>query len=109
MEISFEELRALLGNKEEKKDSPFIGHPVLVRSNMAGVHMGVCVSHEGNTVTLKDSYRLYQWKAVEGIALSGVSQSGIENSKVDSKVALHCIYDVCEVMLCTTKAYRTMP
>ena len=42
--------------------NPLIGKPVIVRSNVAGVHMGRLESVDlpNQTVTLKDAYRLWR-------------------------------------------------
>lgn len=65
--------------------SPFIGRYVLVRCYSAGVHAGELVSQDGDIVILKNSRRLWQWKAKAGVALSGVAVNGLapSGSKVD--------------------------
>lgn len=77
------ELAALFGNAA--KPSPFIGKYVIVRTYSAGVHAGELVSQDGDIVVLKDSRRLWKWKAKQGVALSGVAVHGIHRpeSKVD--------------------------
>lgn len=65
--------------------SPFIGRYVVVRTYSAGVHAGELISQDGDIVVLKNSRRLWKWKAKQGIALSGVAVHGImkSESKVD--------------------------
>ncbi len=66
---------------------PFVGRHVICRCISAGVHAGILVSQFGDQAVLKDSRRLWYWKAKSGIALSGVAMSGIAaGSKVDSMV-----------------------
>ncbi len=64
---------------------PMIGEYCIARCYSAGVHAGEVVSVDGENVILKDSRRLWSWKAQDGLALSGVAQHGIKSkeSKVD--------------------------
>lgn len=50
---------------------PFVGKYVIARCYSAGVHAGEVVSVDGENVVLKDSRRLWSWKANDGVALSG--------------------------------------
>lgn len=80
---------------------PFIGQYVICRCYSAGVHAGVLVSQTGDNVILKDSRRLWSWKAKSGVALSGVAQNGLASGcKIDSKVALIRLTGVIETILC---------
>lgn len=65
--------------------SPFVGKHVICRCYSAGVHAGELVSQDGDIVVLRNSRRLWQWKAKEGIALSGVAVHGLAETgcKVD--------------------------
>jgi len=64
---------------------PFIGQYVIARCYSAGVHAGEVVSVDNENVVLKDSRRLWNWKAKEGVALSGLAQSGLTGDcKVDT-------------------------
>lgn len=76
------------GFKQESSKHPMLGKRVLVRSNMAGVHVGILKEKVGNSVFLTDSIRLWSWSAKQGVALSGVAMFGTKNSKIDSKVDL---------------------
>lgn len=68
-------------------DHPFVGRHVICRCYSAGVHAGILVSQVGDQAVLKNSRRLWYWKAKAGIALSGVAMSGIAaSSKVDAMV-----------------------
>lgn len=81
------ELAALLNaSTSTAVTHPFVGRYVLCRCYSAGVHAGilVSVSSNGEQVILKNSRRLWSWKAGEGVALSGVAQFGLKDGKVDS-------------------------
>jgi hypothetical protein len=94
------ELAALFGNVAASKPSPFIGKYVIVRTYSAGVHAGELVSQDGDIVVLKDSRRLWKWKATQGVALSGVAVHGIHRheSKVDVIVPEHMLLGTIEVI-----------
>jgi hypothetical protein len=94
------ELTAMIGSKTIQKSSPFIGRHVIVRAYSAGVHAGELVSQDGDIVVLKNSRRLWNWKAKSGVALSGVAVHGIDakNSKLDVILDDICIIGVCEII-----------
>jgi len=84
---------------------PFVGKYVIARCYAAGVHAGEVVSSNGEEVILKDSRRLWSWKAKDGIALSGVAQKGIKSeSKVDTMNPLISLTGVCELIVCSNVA-----
>lgn len=89
---------------------PFVGKYVIARCYSAGVHAGEVVSVDGENVILKDSRRLWSWKANDGIALSGVAQNGINKSscKIDTANPLIYIAGVCELIPCTRKAQESI-
>ena len=87
------------------KQHPFIGKYVIARCYSAGVHAGTVVSVDGDTAILKDSRRLWQWEAQDGIALSGVAQNGVKkDSKIDTLNPEIYLTGVCELIPCTKKA-----
>lgn len=89
--------------------SAIVGHYCIARCYSAGVHAGEVVSVDGENVILKNSRRLWSWKAKEGIALSGVAQSGIKaDSKLDIVNPLIYLTGVCELIPCTVDAKRTI-
>lgn len=84
---------------------PFVGKYVIARCYAAGVHAGEVVSANGEEVILKDSRRLWSWKAKDGVALSGVAQTGIKSdSKVDTMNPLISLNGVCELIVCSDVA-----
>lgn len=79
--------------------SPLIGKYVIARCYAAGVHAGTVDSIDGENVMLRDSRRLWSWKAQDGVALSGVAQSGLTSgSKVDVVNPLIYLTGVCELI-----------
>lgn len=89
---------------------PFIGKYVIARCYAAGVHAGEVVSVDGENVILKDSTRLWSWRAEDGLALSGVAQNGIDKSKSKLDVVNPELYltGVCELIPCSDKAKRSI-
>lgn len=91
------------------KSHPFIGKYVIARCYSAGVHAGEVVSVDKETVILKDSRRLWPWKAEKGIALSGVAQSGLkEGCKVDLVNPEIYLTGVCELIPCSQTAKESI-
>lgn len=80
-----------------------IGKYCIARCYSAGVHAGEVVSVDNENVILKDSRRLWSWKAKDGVALSGLAQHGIDSTgcKVDVKNPLIYLTGVCELIPCT--------
>lgn len=82
---------------------PFIGKYVIARCYAAGVHSGEVVSVDGDNVILKDSRRLWSWKAKDGVALSGVAQTGIQTGcKIDTLNPEIYLTGVCELIPCSS-------
>lgn len=98
------EIAAMFGNAAPQPAAahPFVGKYVIARCYAAGVHAGEVVSADGENVILKDSRRLWSWKAKDGVALSGVAQTGIKSdSKVDTMNPLILLTGVCELIVCS--------
>lgn len=89
---------------------PFVGKYVIARCYSAGVHAGTVVSAEGEEVVLKDSRRLWSWKAKDGVALSGVAQNGItkDKSKLDTLNPEIALTGVCELIPCSETAKESI-
>jgi len=101
------EITAFIGGTQaQPKQHPFIGKYVIARCYSAGVHAGEVVSVDGENVTLKNSRRLWSWKAKEGIALSGVAQHGLkkDGGKVDVVNPEIYLTGVCELIPTTDAA-----
>ena len=89
---------------------PFIGKYCIARCYSAGVHAGEVVSVDGENVILKDSRRLWSWKAKDGVALSGVAQNGIteDKSKLDTLNPEIALTGVCELIPCSKVAKESI-
>lgn len=88
---------------------PYIGKYVIARCYSAGVHAGEVVSVDGENVFLKNSRRLWQWKAKDGVALSGVAQFGVKSdSKIDVVNPEIYLTGVCELIPCSESAKESI-
>ena len=88
---------------------PFVGKYVIARCYSAGVHTGEVVSVDGENVILKDSRRLWSWKAKDGVALSGVAQCGVQaGCKIDVVNPLIALMGVCELIPCSNTAKESI-
>ena len=78
------ELTAMLGGVTTQKQHPFVGKYVITRCYATGIHTGEVVNGDDENVLLKNSHRLWNWKAKDGVALSDVAQEGITGDcKID--------------------------
>ena len=88
---------------------PFVGKYVIARCYSAGVHAGEVVSAEGETAILKESRRLWSWKAKDGVALSGVAQNGVQSGcKIDTANPEIYLTGVCELIPCSAIARESI-
>lgn len=88
---------------------PFVGKYVIARCYAAGVHSGTVVHVDGENVILKDSRRLWSWKAKDGIALSGVAQHGVQSGcKIDVVNPEIFLTGVCELIPCSAVAKESI-
>ena len=80
-----------------------IGEFCIIRCRDAGVHAGVLVSYEGKEVVLKDSRRLWYWKAKTGHTLSACAIHGVAtDSKIAGLIEKEIILtDACEILPCS--------
>ena len=90
--------------------NPMVGKYCIARCYLAGVHAGEVVSVDGENVILQDSYRLWCWKALDGVAFSGVAQFGIDrkNCKIDALNPLIYLTGVCELIPCSDTAKESI-
>ena len=105
------QIAALFGNAPAVAPvNPMIGKYCIARCYSAGVHAGVVASVDGENVVLKDSRRLWSWKAKDGVALSGVAQAGLtaDKSKVDVVNPEIYLTGVCELIPCSAKAQESI-
>jgi len=111
--MTYSELKqiASMFNSVQKTEAPhpFVGKYVIARCYSAGVHAGEVVSADGENVILKDSRRLWSWKAKDGVALSGVAQNGLKSEgKVDTLNPLIALTGVCELIPCSLTARESI-
>ena len=83
---------------------PFIGKYAICRCYSAGVHAGEVVSVNGDQVILRNSRRLWSWKANNGVALSGVAQHGLAGGKIDTLNPEIYLTGVIEIIPCSQVA-----
>ena len=93
-----------------KPTHPYIGKYVIARCYAAGVHAGTVESIDGETVVLKDSRRLWSWKAKDGVALSGVAQFGLadKGGKIDTTNPSILLNGVCELIPCSAASRESI-
>lgn len=110
--LTFGELKqiaAMFGGKQvEAAPHPFVGNYVICRCYSAGVHAGILVSQVGDKAVLKDSRRLWSWKAKSGVALSGLAVNGLESGKVDTILDDIALTGVIETIPCSAEAMRSI-
>ena len=87
---------------------PFVGKYCICRCTGAGVHAGTLVSVNGDTVILRNSRRLWQWQARDGVALSGVAQTGLAGGKIDTSNPEIQLMGVCEIIPCSDAARESI-
>lgn len=91
-----------------------IGKHVIIRANYAGVHAGILAAHDGQTVRLTQSRRLWRWSAAKGHTLSGVAAHGLRDgatkgwTKIAAPVADQVILDACEIIGTTDTAQASI-
>jgi hypothetical protein len=106
-----ENANMLPGLAAEPKSAPhpFVGRFVLCRCYSAGVHTGELVSFNGDQAILRNSRRLWLWKAQAGVALSGVAQNGLASGcKVDTENPEIALTGVIEVIPCSQAAKESI-
>jgi hypothetical protein len=102
-------MNAQLPQPTQNTRHPFVGKYVIARCYSAGVHAGEVVSVDGENVILKDSLRLWSWKAKDGVALSGVAQTGVQSGcKIDVVNPEIALTGVCELIPCSVVAKESI-
>lgn len=102
-------MNAQIPQPTQNQRHPFIGKYVIARCYSAGVHAGEVVSVDGENVILKDSRRLWSWKAKDGVALSGVAQCGVQaGCKIDVVNPEIALTGVCELIPCSAAAKESI-
>ncbi len=81
---------------------------VVIRSRDSGCHAGYLAEEKGDTVTLYNSRRLWQWSGaatLSQLAMEGVSKS---ESKFPMEVDKITIYSICEKIQATEAAKNSI-
>jgi hypothetical protein len=99
----------LTAPQQKDEQHPFVGKYVIARCYEAGVHAGEVVRVKDEEVILKNSRRLWSWKAREGVALSGVAQFGLtQPCKVDVMNPEISLIGVCELIVCSETSRKSI-
>lgn len=114
--LTFGEIKELISmflkldeGKVRKEENPVIGKYCIARCYSAGVHAGEVILVDGDSVILKNSRRLWNWKAADGVALSGVAQHGVEKGcKIDTENPIIYLTGVCELIPCTDESKESI-
>jgi len=110
--MTFGELKqiaSMFSSHTTQQPHPMAGKYVILRCYSAGVHAGELVSQNGDQAILKNSRRLWNWKAKSGVALSGVAINGLaEGCKIDTLVPEIALTGVIETIPCSLHAKETI-
>lgn len=103
-------LRSMLGGDVSQPVSPHIGKRCIIRAYASGVFCGELLSQSGRQVELKNSRRLWSWKASESISLSAVATVGVNPnaSRFPQTLPEHSILDVIEIIPASDAALATI-
>jgi len=89
--------------------SSLIGKKCIIRTYSAGVHFGEIAEKSGTEVIVKNSRRLWQWKAKESISLSAVAHYGLDTSGSKVCAQVETIWlDAIELIPCTDAAIKSI-
>ncbi len=89
--------------------SSMIGKKCIIRTYTAGVHFGEIAEKSGSEVVVKNSRRLWQWKAKESISLSAVAVHGIDESGSKICEPVGSIWlDAIELIPCSDAAIKSI-
>jgi hypothetical protein len=90
--------------------TPHIGKRCIVRTYASGVFCAEVVAHDGRMVELKNSRRLWSWKAADGISLSAVAVSGVDPKacRFPVPVLAQTVLDALEIIPATDAALATI-
>jgi hypothetical protein len=97
---------------KSKTAKPMAKRIVVVRCTGAGVHAGEYVTHDAQTVTLRNSIRLYFWVPAQGETLSAISVNGIKRddprTKIGPRIETQILSGWHEINDCTAAAAATL-
>jgi hypothetical protein len=83
-----------------KAFTPHIGKICIIRTYASGVFMAELIAQDGRMVELKNSRRLWSWKAADGISLSAVAVNGVDKTVCRFPVAVpaQTVLDALEII-----------
>lgn len=84
------ELASMFGAPAAKAFTPHIGKRCIVRTYASGVFCAEVVAQDGRMLELKNSRRLWSWKASDGISLSAVAVVGVDSGDAWELVKKAC-------------------
>lgn len=86
--------------------TPHIGKRCIIRTYASGVFFGEVVAQDGRMVEIKNSRRLWGWKANESISLSAVAVHGVSGAgnKFAPTVPTMTVLDAIEIIPASDKA-----
>lgn len=107
------QLMALVGSNgvsaKTESLSSMVGKKCIIRTYSAGVHFGEISEKSGNEVIVKNSRRLWQWKAKESISLSSVAVHGIDESGSKICESVNSIWlEAIELIPCSDAAIKSI-
>lgn len=93
------ELVKQFGGENNEPESYLLGQYVIVRSRESGVHAGFLTQRHNRLVVLKESRRLWYWKAKMEHTLSAVALHGLgDGSKIAGVLPVVEVLDACEII-----------
>lgn len=104
------ELAAMFGAVAPAQSSgsftPHIGKRCIIRMYASGVFFGEIAAQDGRMVEIKNSRRLWGWKASESISLSAVAVHGVKDAgcKFAPAVPTMTVLDALEIIPASDKA-----
>lgn len=87
-------------HQNDKNFTPHIGKMCIIRAYASGVFFAEVVKQSGRMVELKNSRRLWNWKAKKGVSVSAVALYGVEGNenKFSPTVSEQTILDALEII-----------
>lgn len=105
------QILAMFGNPgAEPTFTPHIGKRCIIRTYASGVFCGEVVAQSGRMVELRDSRRLWAWKAADGISLSSVAVNGVDpdGCRFPESVPEMTVLDALEIIPASQKALASI-
>lgn len=112
--LTYSEIKQILTMFAAKSDdapfTPHIGKRCIIRTYASGVFCGEVVAQSGRMVELRDSRRLWAWKAADGISLSSVAVNGVdpEGCRFPEPVPEMTVLDALEIIPASQKALASI-